>query len=99
MPEQTSLADMFSSSTGEDTTPSLALIFSAVWERSACKYGDFAYNLALLEAGHMAQNIALGATALGLGARPIGGFNDSVVHQILDIDGESEQAVYTILLN
>jgi SagB-type dehydrogenase family enzyme len=73
-----------------------AFIFTACWERSAKKYGDFTYNLALLEVGHMAQNVLLAATELDIEICPMGGFKDSLAHEILDIRNESEQAVYCL---
>ena len=99
MPEHLNLFDIFGNSfedTGLRTCG--ALIFTAVWERTASKYGDFSYILSLLEAGHMAQNILLIATALGVCARPIGGFNDAAVKETLDIDNWEEQTVYTVAL-
>jgi nitroreductase len=46
----------------------------------------------------MAQNILLVATALGLDARPIAGFDDEKVLSLLDIDPNLEQPVYMISL-
>jgi SagB-type dehydrogenase family enzyme len=74
------------------------IVLTSIWERSSNKYGDFAYMLALIEAGHAAENILLVATALGLDARPLMGFHDQSIAQILDIDPEEEQAVYSIAL-
>ncbi len=75
-----------------------AIIFTAVWDRSAKKYGDFAYNLALLEAGHMAQNILLVATELTIEICPMGGFNEESIVFILDITNDTEQAIYSLLI-
>lgn len=74
------------------------LIFTSVWERSAAKYGDFAYPLSLLEAGHAAQNILLAAAALDLPARPMGGFDDERIARILDLNEEAEQPAHAIAL-
>lgn len=46
---------------------------------SLSKYGLKAYRLALLEAGHLAQNILLVATALGLATLPQCGFDDRAI--------------------
>lgn len=78
---------------------SAMLIFTAVWRRSSAKYGDFAYNLALMEAGHMAQNLQLVATAMGLKSRPLAGFVDEAVNTMLDIDTDEEQAVYSMIIS
>lgn len=89
-----SLNEIFGRTVKEQT--SFAIIFTAVWERTSEKYGEFGYQLALLEAGHMGQNILLAAAALGLGARPFCGYNEDVITEILDIDEGQEQSVYTI---
>lgn len=78
---------------------STLIIFTSVWERSAKKYGDFSYSHALLEAGHMAQNILLVATAIDAQCRPVAGCEDSYVAELLDLDPEAEQFIYGILLS
>lgn len=76
----------------------LIVVFTSVWNRSSSKYGDLAYSHSLIEAGHMAQNILLVATALSIGTRPIAGYDDKVVTELLDLDEQIEQPVYSILL-
>jgi SagB-type dehydrogenase family enzyme len=76
---------------------SAMLIFTAVWERSSAKYGDLAYSHALLEAGHMSENVLLVATALGIGARPMAGFHDALIKKSLDTD-DGEQPIHSIVL-
>ena len=77
---------------------STLIVFTAVWKRSSAKYGDFTYTLALLEAGHMSENIVLTATALGLASRPMTGFNDDVIPTLLDLNEEDEQPVHSVVL-
>jgi len=52
----------------------LDIVIAGVPERTTPRYGDRAGRYVYLEAGHVAQNILLQATALGLGAVPIGAF-------------------------
>lgn len=78
---------------------STLVIFTAVWERSSKKYGDHSYSHGMLEAGHMAQNLLLTATAIGTQSHPVAGCEDSYVAELLDIDGEAEQLVYGVLLS
>jgi SagB-type dehydrogenase family enzyme len=78
--------------------PQALIVFTSVWHRTTSKYGEFGYYLAMLEAGHMAQNILLTATALNIRARPVGGFDDNTIVRLLDIDGREEQPIYSILL-
>ena len=78
---------------------SAVVIFTSVWERSAREYGDFCYQLALIEAGHMAQNISLASTAVGIGSCPLSGYDDETIARLLGIDNASEQPVYSIALS
>ncbi|MCE9541249.1 SagB/ThcOx family dehydrogenase [Candidatus Kaiserbacteria bacterium] len=76
--------------------PTLLMVFTSAWTRSSAKYGDFTYTLALLEAGHMSENILLLAGAIGLEVRPMAAFNDNRIIELLDIDERDEQPVHTI---
>ncbi|MEM9008208.1 MAG: nitroreductase family protein, partial [Cyanobacteria bacterium P01_F01_bin.86] len=54
------------------------------------------YRYVLTEVGHLGQNFYLAATALGLGVCCIGALFDDPLHQLLDIDGQEEAALYLI---
>jgi SagB-type dehydrogenase family enzyme len=69
---------------------------TAMFWRSRFKYGARAYRFTLLEAGHMAQNLLLAATALGLAAVPLGGFYDRRVDAFLGVDGLYEASLYLL---
>lgn len=73
----------------------LTLFFATDPERLAYKYGDRSTRYALLEAGHVAQNILLAATALGLGAVPMGAFDEAALSERLSLP-EGEQVIYVI---
>jgi SagB-type dehydrogenase family enzyme len=74
-----------------------ALIFvAAVFGRTRFKYGLRGYRFALLEAGHVGQNVVLAATALGLAAVPLGGFYDRLTDEFLDLDGVNASTLYAI---
>ncbi len=68
--------------------------WTAVFERSKWKYRQRAYRYIYLDAGHIAQNLALAAVAIGLGSCQIGALFDDEVNAILGVDGESESIVY-----
>ncbi len=72
----------------------LVVIWTAVVARSVRKYGERAYRYIYMDAGHVAQNLYLACTALGLGCCAIGAFFDDEVNAVLDVDGEKEPAVY-----
>jgi SagB-type dehydrogenase family enzyme len=63
----------------------LTIAVTAVPARTSSKYGDRAGRYVDLEAGHAAQNALLQAVALGLGAVPIGAFDDAAVARVLDL--------------
>lgn len=68
---------------------------AAFW-RSYAKYGPRAYRYILEEVGHLAQNLQLVATALGLGAIPRAGYLDRRVNDHLGLDGVNEAVVGAI---
>jgi SagB-type dehydrogenase family enzyme len=71
-------------------------VITAIYERTARKYGDArSPRYVHMEAGHAAQNLLLQAVALGLGAVPIGAFNDAQVQKVLGLPTE-EQPLYLI---
>lgn len=51
----------------------------------SAKYGDRAERYSVLEAGHVAQNVLLMATALGLAAVPVAAFDDAAVRTALGL--------------
>jgi SagB-type dehydrogenase family enzyme len=53
-------------------------VITGVQARTEARYGSRAEQYVLLEAGHAAQNLLLQATALELGAVPVGAFTDDV---------------------
>jgi len=83
----------------EDLYPSVLIVFTSVWHRSSAKYGDLSYLHALLEAGHMSENILLLSSALDLEARPYAGFNDEEIIRLLDLNEKEEQPVHSITLS
>jgi SagB-type dehydrogenase family enzyme len=72
------------------------ILVAAIFGRTRFKYGLRGYRFALLEAGHIAQNVVLAATALGLAAVPLGAFYDRRTDEFLGLDGVNESTLYTI---
>jgi len=75
---------------------SLLLFITALFERTTFKYGDRGYRFALLEAGHLTQNVNLVAAGLGLGSVNIGGFFDRQIDEFLDLDGLTHSTIYLV---
>ena len=74
-------------------TSAVVFVWSAVFERCKWKYGQRAYRYIYLDAGHIAENLALAAVSLNLGSCEIGALYDNQVNAILGIDGTEESVV------
>lgn len=59
-------------------------VIAGVYERTAENYGARADRYVKMEAGHACQNLLLQAVSLGLGAVPVGAFQDRIVRQTLE---------------
>ena len=74
----------------------MTFVITAVYARTAAKYGEArSPRYVHLEAGHAAQNVLLQAVSLGLGAVPIGAFDDAQVQAVLSLPAD-HQPLYLI---
>jgi SagB-type dehydrogenase family enzyme len=73
----------------------VAFVIAAVSERTTWKYGERGWRYVYMEAGHVAQNLLLQATALGLGAVPIGAFRDEQIEKFLKLPA-GQRALYLL---
>jgi SagB-type dehydrogenase family enzyme len=65
-------------------------VITVEYKRITGRYGERGIRYALIEVGHVGQNLFLQAEALGLGAGIVGAFNDSEVSKVVDIPSEHE---------
>ena len=72
----------------------VVFVWTAIFNRSKCKYRQRAYRYVYLDAGHIGHSLALSAVSLGLGSCQVGALFDDDVNQILDVDGVEESVVY-----
>lgn len=72
----------------------LVFAWTAVVERSKWKYKQRAFRYIYLDAGHIAQAVAMAAVALGLGSCQIAALYDEEVNDLLGVDGIEETAIY-----
>lgn len=70
-------------------------VITGVVARTTAKYGDRAQRYVQLEAGHVCQNLLLEATALRLGAVPVGAFSDEAMRDALGLD-DGELPLYVV---
>jgi len=73
---------------------SVVIFITAMFQRSIFKYRNKGYRFCLLEAGHVAQNMNLAATGLGMGVIDLGGFFDRRVDALLGLDGIHHSILY-----
>ena len=73
---------------------SVVFIWTAIFNRSKCKYGQRAYRYIYLDAGHIAENLALSATSINLATCQVAALYDDEVNQIIDVDGLTESTIY-----
>ncbi|MEM4616652.1 MAG: SagB/ThcOx family dehydrogenase [Archaeoglobaceae archaeon] len=72
------------------------IVITAIYERTTAKYGERGVRYVHFETGHAAQNILLQATALDLGAVPVGAFSDEELKKLLNLS--EEQPLYIIAI-
>lgn len=69
--------------------------WSMVAYRAEWRYGVYAHRPALMDAGHIGQNLYLACTAAGLGTCAIAAFSHELCRDLFGLDGEEEYVVYT----
>lgn len=81
---------------GQEWAAKGAVVFywSMVAYRAEWRYGIYAHRIALLDAGHVGENLYLACAALGLGTCAIAAFSHEDCARLLGLDGEEEYVVY-----
>ena len=69
-------------------------IWSCVPYRGEWRYGPMAHKPALLDAGHICQNLYLACEGLGCGTCAIAAYDQERLDALLGLDGQDEFAVY-----
>jgi SagB-type dehydrogenase family enzyme len=75
-------------------TSAVTFIWAAVVERMFWRYVERGYRYLHLDAGHVCQNLALGAEQLGCGICPIAAFDDDKLNETLGLDGKNMFVIY-----
>ncbi len=70
-------------------------VWTAVIERCRAKYYERTYRYLWWDSGHVAENLALAATALGLGCTCMGAWYDGLMCELLGIDGVEHVSALT----
>lgn len=72
----------------------VVFVWTAIFERSRWKYQQRAYRYVYMDAGHIAQNVALSAVALELSSCQIGALYDDEANVLLGVDDAHESTIY-----
>lgn len=90
--DSNALTELSDAAFGQDFVGSapVVLIVVGVIARTEAEYGALAERLVDREAGHAVQNLLLQATALGLSATPVGGFDPDTVGRMLLLPPDHE---------
>jgi SagB-type dehydrogenase family enzyme len=72
----------------------VVFIWTSVFNRSKWKYKQRGYRYIYLDAGHIAENMALASVGLDLGSCQIGALYDDEVNSIIEVDGVEESVIY-----
>jgi len=76
------------------TNSAATFMWAAVTERMYWRYVERGYRYLHLDAGHVCQNLALGAEQTGCGICPIAAFDDEQLNATLGLDGVDMFVVY-----
>jgi SagB-type dehydrogenase family enzyme len=72
------------------------IIFSYIMERNVPKYGSFGTKLALIEAGHIAQNIGLVSKSKDIDSIMLAGGDFEAMDSLFGFDSYNESTFYTV---
>ena len=72
----------------------VTFIWVAVVERMTWRYVERGYRYLHLDAGHVCQNLYLASEAIGCGVCAIAAYDDRLLNQALELDGENQFAIY-----
>ncbi|XMB66057.1 SagB/ThcOx family dehydrogenase [Mycoplasmatota bacterium zrk1] len=73
---------------------SVAFIWVADIYKTIWRYKERSYRYALLDAGHVCQNLYLAAESIDSGVCAVAAYDDNEINRILGLDGENQFVVY-----
>jgi SagB-type dehydrogenase family enzyme len=72
----------------------VVFVWAAIPYKTEWRYSLVSYKDILIEAGHVCQNLYLACEAIGAGTCAIAAYEQKVMDELLQIDGENEITVY-----
>jgi len=74
------------------------LVITSVFKRTTGKYGSRGIHYGHYESGHLAQNLYLVATSLGMACCGLGGFDETKLERLLSIRKTNETVLYPLAI-
>jgi SagB-type dehydrogenase family enzyme len=87
------LADMLAGQKWAISAP-VVVFLTCVAYRSEWRYVSMAHRVALIDLGHVGQNLMLSAVAMGLGSCCLAAYDQKLCDEALGVDGYEEYTVY-----
>lgn len=75
-------------------TCAVTFIWTTIPYRMEWRYGDTSHKVIALDAGHVCQNLYLACEAIGCGTCAIAAYDQELMDQLLQVDGDDEFALY-----
>ncbi len=72
----------------------VTFIWTALPARTEWRYAEASYKVIALDAGHVCQNLYLACEAIGAGTCAIAAYNQQLVDELLEVDGDDEFGIY-----
>ena len=89
-------AHLTAATRGQSFTGQSAVTFlwTAIPERTEWRYAEASYKVIALDAGHVCQNLYLACEAIGAGTCAIAAYEQTLVDDLLGVDGNEEFSIY-----
>ena len=72
------------------------LFYTCVAYRAEWRYHEMSHRVALIDLGHVGQNVMLSAEAIGMGSCCCAAFDTDACDKLLGVDGKDEFTVYVV---
>jgi len=72
----------------------VVFVWAAIPYKTEWRYSFISYKDILIEAGHICQNLYLACEGIGAGTCAIAAYEQKVLDDLIQVDGENEMTVY-----
>lgn len=72
----------------------IVFLLSTIPYRTEWRYKEASHKVIALDAGHIGENLYLACEALGLGTCAIGAYDQDLIDELIEVDGEEEFTIY-----